>query len=297
MSRSARKQGKPDASKIAPFRIWELPEDLLYQIACYSVPATQRARFLCQTLAPLCQSARKSILQEEKSAGLWDLVLAGDYGAGHTNGGTRRASKRLRRSPLDRVQNAHKLLKDNTEIAYYYLWELCYATTNKTGLTRSKLCGILNTYGPVLMMNRRMSSGGTFLVEVCRAKNTTQNNVLQCVQELVENRGAMIDVICHESVNSHLTALCVAAVRGMPKVVDYLLSKGASHTIKCSARFRLFIKKNKYLRCNNSPPLEFAQAMMAAEELEGATTEELRDLRRVVNLLSKKRTSAVKSSR
>lgn len=274
------------------FRMWELPEVLLYHIACFAAPRTSRAAFLCQQIAPLCKTSYKSVMEEEKSVGLWDLVLAGDYGVeqyggNNTKGGPqRRSCKRLRRCPVDKVRDAHKSVKDNTEIAYFYLWELSYSN-NKNSLTKSKLQGILNEYGPNLMINRTMSSGGTFLVEICRSKNTSQYIILLCVQELVERHGAMVDIPSNESANSFLTALCVAAVRAMPKVVEYLLSQGASKDVRCSARFRLFIKKSKYVRCTRATPLEFAQQMMDSEKAEGATDQDVRDLKRCIELLSK----------
>lgn len=268
-------------------KIWELPEVLLFKIAAFSVPETERAAFLCGKISPLCKASHRSIMEEEKSMGLWDLVLAGDYGVDHSmkiKGIRRRSCKRLRRCRLQQVRDAHKLLRDNSEIAYYYVWEMSYST-QKNSLSRSKLCGILNEYGPNIMVNRRMSTGGTFLVEVCRTKNTTQSTILHCVQELVERRGALVDLATNESANSYLTALCTAAVRGMPKVVEYLLSKGASTTIACGARFRLFVSKTKYLRCNKATPLEFATKMMEAEQEAGATNHELRDLSRCIKLL------------
>ena len=276
---------KKKSSEIFP--IWELPEVLLYTIAEFVAPPTERASFFCHKIAPLCKPSYEAILEEERSVVLWDLVLAGDYGVdnGKRKATQRRSCKRLRRSPVDQVRDAHKLLKDNTEIAYYYLWELSY-TASKNGLTKSKLCGILNEYGPQLMLNKTVSSGGTFLVEVCRARHATQSTILHCVQELVERRGALVSFRTNESSNSTLTALCVATVRGMPKVVEYLLSKGASPEIRCSARFRLFINSKKSLRCTNVTPLEFAKSMLDEERKEGATEHDLRDLHRTIKLLT-----------
>ena len=107
-------------------RIWELPEVLLYRIASFSAAETHRAAFLCNQIGTLSKSANRSVMEEKKSIGLWDLVLAGDYGvdlSSKTNGTTRRSCKRLRRSPLQQVKDAHKLLRDNTEIAYFYVFE------------------------------------------------------------------------------------------------------------------------------------------------------------------------------
>jgi hypothetical protein len=260
--------------------IWELPEILLYEIARFAAVPTERAFFLCHKIATLCKASYKSILMEdEKSVGLWDLVLYGDYGVVKQNQESLRASKRLKRNPVDQVRDAHKHLKNNTEIAYYYLWELSASKVKNGNLTRGKLVSILEEYGPYLIMNKTVSSGGTFLVEVCRSRNVMQNTILQCVQELVENRGSLVNIRTDEANTSQLTALCVAAVRGMPKVVGYLLSKGSSTKIKCSGRFRLHSNPRKSLRCNDACPLEFAQKMVTAEKEEGAKEANLKDLK------------------
>jgi hypothetical protein len=136
------------------------------------------------------------------------------------------------------------------------------------------------------MINKIVSSGGAFLVEVCRARNVKKITILQCVQELVERRGALVNLRTTESSNSSLTALCVAAVRGLPKVVEYLLSKAARPDIPGSARFRLSTNSRKSLRCVGTP-MEFANAMLVAETAEGATNQELADLQRCIKLLTK----------
>ena len=270
-------------------RLWELPEQMLYDIACFAVPPTFRAAFLCQAISTLSKAARKSILEEEKGVGLWDLVLTGDYGTKqydirNGDGKERRSCKRLRRNIVEQVRDAHRIVKDNTEIAYYYLWELSYSN-KKNSLTRARLCGLVDEYGPNLMFNRLMSSGGNFLVEVCRSKNTTQQSILQCVQELVERRGIMVDLKTNESATSSITALCVAAARGMPRIVEYLLEKGARKDILCSGQFRLFIEKTKNVACVKVTAYEFAERMLQAERTEGATNLQVKDLRRCVDLL------------
>lgn len=270
--------------------IWELPEILLYHIGQFVSLPTERASFFCHQIAPLCRASYRSILvEEEKSVGLWDLVLRGDYGIGKSRHETQRASKRLKRSPAHKVRDAHKLMIYNTEIAYSAVWELSYSS-RKNSLTKQKLIGILNEYGPV-MVNRTMSSGGNFLVEVCRCRNTSPNNVLNCVQELVERRGALVNIPTKESINSSLTALCVASVRGMPNVVEYLLSNSAlaDTKIRSSGRFRLYKNPRKTLKFKDAIPLEFSIQMLAAEQQEGATKGELKDLNRCIKLLKGKR--------
>jgi hypothetical protein len=267
--------------------IWELPDILLYRVGQFASSPTKRASLFCHKIAPLCKASYRSILlDEEESVGLWDLILNGDYGIVTSKNEKSRHSKRLKRSPAHKVRDAHTLVIANTEIAYSDLWELGYSSKKNT-LTKQKLINILNEYGP-LMVNRTMASGGNFLVEVCRSRNSSPNIVLHCVQELVERRGAFVNIPTNDSKNSSPTALCVASVRGMHKVVDYLLSNGAlaSTNIRCAGRFRLYKNPRKSLRCTDVIPLEFSQQMLAAETKEGATRQDLKDLNRCIKLLN-----------
>ena len=271
--------------------IWELPEILLYHIAQFVSPPTKRASFFCQKIAPLCKAAYQSILtDEEKCVELWDLVLRGDYGRGKNNrqddDDGRRSSKRLKRSPAHTVKEAHKLMIVHTEIAYGAVWELSYSS-KKNAMTKQKLVKILNEYGPRLMINRTMGTGGNFIVEICRCRNTSPSNILLCVKELVR-RGALVNIPTEESASSSLTALCVASVRGMPKVVKYLLSNenNGSHSssihIKCSGRLG---SPKKTVRCIDTIPLDFCIKLLNAEIEAGATTQDLKDLNQCIKLL------------
>jgi hypothetical protein len=269
-----------------PFQIWELPEVLLYNIASFIAPPTKRANFLCHSIAPLCKASHRVILEESHSKNLWDLVLKGDYGIDpHSHEcQTRRSSKRLKRSPVDTVKEAQKLLVDNTEIAYFYLTELA-STADKSKLTLKGLRDILQEFGPTLLYNRIQSTGGTFLVEVCAARDTTQATILKCVQELVEHRGAIINMRTDASPGAKLTALCVAAVRAMPNVVTYLLKNGALKDFQCRGQFRLSKNPRKFLRFKDSTALEAAIAMRDIEKENGATGEELCNLEKCIKLL------------
>lgn len=158
----------------------------------------------------------------------------------------------------------------------------------KAELTKRGLCGLLNEFGPHLRINTTLSSGGLYLVEVCRARHVRESVVLKCVQELVEERGAIADLFTSEAPNSSLTALCVAAVRAMPTVVKYLLCTArASRDIRSSGRFRLMAQPKKSLRCNNVTPLEFAQKMRQAEIEAGASARDLVNLNKCIRLLDR----------
>lgn len=275
--------------------IWELPDILFYRVGQFVSSPTERASLFCHKLALLCKASYRSILMDEnKSIGLWDLILRGDYGIVISENEKLRHSKRLKRSPAHKVRDAHKLMIANTELAYNDLWELGYSS-KKNALTKQKLINILNEYGPV-MLNRTMPSGGNFLVEVCRSRNASQNIILHCVQELVERRGAFVNIPTNDAKNSSLTALCVASVRGMPRVVAYLLSNGATN-IRCAGKFKLYKNPKKCLRCTGVIPLEFSQQMLAAETKEGATKGELKDLKLCIKLLKQVTNTLINASK
>ena len=273
-----------------PCQIWDaLPDVLLFKIVSYIAGPTYRASVLCHSIAPLCRSSYKAILQQPERL-LWDIVLQEDYGGvvEHQEQ-QQRVSKRLRRSPVHRVREAHLRIKDNTEIAFFYLSEMTNAPGNakKHFLTKNKLCRLLDEYGPNLRINHPVSSGGIYLVEVCRARNVRESVVLSCVQELVEDRRAAVNAKTNEAKNSHQNALSVAAARGMKHVVRYLVKKAkADRQVQSSGRFRLHTQPKKTVRCINATPLEFAVAMRDAELKEGATRQEVRDLEKCIQILT-----------
>jgi hypothetical protein len=276
------------SEKTSTTELWELPDVLLCYLVSFVAAPTHRATVLCHQFAPLCKAAQRAILEEERSVTLWDIILKEDYGVEDSSsiqksGVKRRACKRLRRSPVDRVRDAHVLIQDNTEIAFFYLSEMVNASRKE--LTKSKLCRLLDEYGPHLRINKVLSSGGLYLVEVCRARHVKEVVVLKCVQELVEQRGALVDLSANDSGKSNQTALCVSAVRGMPTVVKYLLQRGASRHIRSSGRFRLHTQSKKTLSCKNVTPLEFALAMRNAEKEAGASDQSLSDLNKCIRML------------
>lgn len=264
--------------------LWELPESVIFLILSYTEASTHRAQVICHQLAPLCKAAKKSLLEDEENcAVLWETLLTVDYGGNDRSHTSDRQCKRLKRGPIHKVAHAHLRIKDNTEIAYFYVSELTSASKGK--LSKGKFSGILNEFGPHLRVNSTMSSGGIFLVEVCRSRNVRETVILKCVKDLVEERGALVDQLTSESPGSRMNALCVAAARGMPSVVRYLLDRGARRDIKSSGRFRLHTEPKKTIRCTNLTPVEFSKSMRDAEKAAGASERALADLDECIALL------------
>lgn len=270
----------------APLFLWELPDDLLFHVVAFVAGQTNRASVLCG-LSLLCRSAYHALMKHNERP-LWDTLLKEDYGAAiiNTSNSTRRACKRLRRSPVHRVRDSHLLIKANTEIAYVDLSEMTQGCGSHK-LSKANLRRLLVEYGPVLRINSPVSSGGLFLVQVCRARNVKECIILKCIEELVDNHGAQVNGITNESQSSRETALCVASVRAMPTVVCYLLKHGASPWIRCSGRFRLFTCTRKTLTCRDVLPIEFCQAMIDAEREAGANETGLYALNQCKRLLQR----------
>ncbi|GKY92567.1 hypothetical protein MPSEU_000226900 [Mayamaea pseudoterrestris] len=278
--------------------LWNLPDTILFGIVSFVAAPTNRASVVCHQLAPL---NRLCYNQFQNNTILWEAILQEDYGAArechgassitsrrNQAGGSdhkRRRCTRLERSPLEQVKEAHRLVKDNTEIAFYYLSELVTASTKKSGLSHRKLVGLLHEYGPHLRINQRTYTGGLFLIEVCRSKNVNEAVILKCVRELVEKYGAIVDLQTYEAASAYQTALAVASARGMPTIVKYLLSKGASPDILSSGRFQLSKNSKKTMRLTNSKSLDFAKEARRCELEHGATARELKNLNDCIELL------------
>ena len=291
-------------------QIWNLPEVLIFKVVAYVAAPTNRATVLCHSIAPLCKAAYEKIIQSQEcstsTSMLWDIVLTEDYGnasfrsdvvgSKRPNNRTsatprneqqdRRECKRLRRSAIHRVRDAHRLISDNTEIAYFYLSEMVNCTNNGNNLTKARLLSLLHEYGPNLRFNRPGSSGGLYLVEICRAKNVKEAVILRCTQELVDQWGIQIDLRTCESNISCQTALCVAAARGLHTVVEYLIDRGATLDIISSGRFALHTRPKKTIRCIHQTASEFSVTMRDAERSEGATGASLSGLNKCIKLLT-----------
>ena len=204
------------------------------------------------------------------------------------------------------------------------LQELADLAISKTPhpLSLARLRGILNTYGPNLNINQRSAIGGTFLVDVVRARCVKESVILSCVKELIEvyhaspyvpaTEGAQYQKLkqrCSSNnkskvVGNLLPPLVVASARGMPSIVKYLLSYenekrgNRKHEMnnnvyevisiqddEGSSRFRLFTNPKKSI-CGTHTPLKFALKMKEAELEQGASESDLRSLNQCIRLLT-----------
>ena len=195
------------------------------------------------------------------------------------------------------------------ESAVLELQELAHSSNNK--LTFAKLKKLLKEYEPIAI-NRRVRTGGTFLVEIVRARYIQESVILKCIKLLVDQNGAnpnipsaeiglastsriipvyetsaaSAEVTCSSSsTGRELYPLIIAAARGMHTVVKYLLSVGANPSLRGSSRFRLYSNPRKSVKGVDLTALEFAVRMRDSEVENGVRREDLRGLLKVISML------------
>ena len=183
-----------------------------------------------------------------------------------------RRSTRLRAStPKESYIHAYNLTLSRTETAVLQIAELGHSP--KDSLTFAKLRNLLILHGPVAV-NQRVRTGGTFLVEVCRARHVYEGVILKCIKHLIQEYGANPNIPSAEfasgktvtiqgpsrnsttsktacstsTVGCELYPLIIAAARGMHTVVKYLLESGADKSLRGSCRFKLFSNPKKSIK-------------------------------------------------
>jgi len=275
----------------------DLPDALFYIVLSYLDRPTGTASFMTRNISVLSKAIHNQVENDRNT--LWEIILS-EYKPVNTANSirnskeettNRRESIRLRRrSVKEEVIYSHKTLCDRTELAIFQLSEM--VNDKKNPLTLAKLRSTLYTMGPVLRVNLRAKIGGTLLVEVLRSRYVSNHGViLRCVKEIIEKHGADPNVPAAEGrpgqMGTALTPLVIAAGRGMPAVVSYLIDAGASIHEKGTTRFPLYSKPTKTVS-GTYTPLEFAKALRDAEMLYGADERELRGLNECIRLLTEK---------
>jgi hypothetical protein len=111
---------------------------------------------------------------------------------------TRRSLRLKPSSPKEQYIHAYNLLLARNESALLELTEHAqqsssssssYITNNKKRLSPSIIKKIIIEYGPIAI-NRRVQTGGTYLVEIIRARNVHESVILKCCKLVIEMYGA-----------------------------------------------------------------------------------------------------------
>lgn len=318
----------------------DLPDEILHNIFTYAAESPSYVGpCICYQLRPLSKKWKEDL--DIGRSSLWSLAtdnLSLDYwprcGSGTSSGDnhavavalkqngsrkrprnttTRRSARIQPASPLEKYKHAYNLLMSRTETALLELTE--HAHSSKKPLSFSLMKKIIKEFSPIAI-NRRVRTGGTFLVEVCRSRHVQESVILKCVKLLIEEHGAnpnvpsaevgqglnssttltlgkrsaaSSEVTCYTSSQGReLYAIVIAAARAMPSVVKYLLScRNIDSSLKGSSRFRLFSNPRKSVKGVDLSALEFAMKMREAENENEISAVDLRGLNKVISLLKK----------
>lgn len=319
-----------------------LPDEIIHTIFTFVADSPSLiGPCICYQLRPLSKKWKDDV--DEGRSNLWALAtrnLSLDYWPNDTetespddvelilcDEGRRPTTKRLRNNstapsrrsariqpatPLEKYQHTYNLLMSRTETALLELTE--HVHSSKKPLSLSIMKKILKEFEPIAI-NRRVRTGGTFLVEVCRSRHVQESVILKCVKLLIEEHGANPNVPCAEigalassisvipfgsrslassevtclssSQGRELYAIIIAAARGMASVVKYLLSRGVDHAVRGSCRFKLFSNPRKSVKGVDLSALEFALKMRGEEIENNIAKEDLKGLNKVISLLQK----------
>lgn len=260
-----------------------LPSTSLYAIIRFLTLPTSTCHVLSFQISLLSAATNRFITAQDE---LWHQILL-EYSSTTSQSTSSRASKRLRKTTKEFVMREHIALCKRTETAHYLLTELIHNRQHPLSLLR--LRALFPRDGPSLRINQRAQVGGTFLVEVCRARFVEEKAILRCVKELVA-LGASPDVSTGMGPGPNgeggLTPLCVAAARGMSSVVEYFTGAAvnASKELRGEGRFRLFGDGHQSLS-GSFTPLGWAAAMLAAETSAGVSDLDLTPLRKCMQVL------------
>jgi hypothetical protein len=105
-------------------------------------------------------------------------------------------------------------------------------------LTVGVLKAALARWGPCALIDRSSPVyNATLLMELCKAR-VREANIVQCAAHLLRPP-LSCDVNARPAGEHGCTALIIASSRGMPKLVELLLSAGADPTLAGEGRFRL----------------------------------------------------------
>ena len=322
-------------------KLSDLPDEILHGVFTFVADTPSYVGpCICYQLRPLSKKWKKDL--ESGRGNLWSLAarnLSRDYwpnNGGNSSRGaelsseesSERAAKRPRNnrssssstrrsariqlaSPLEKYKHSYNLLMSRTETALLELTE--HVHSSKKPLSLSIMKKILKEFSPVAI-NRRVRTGGTFLVEVCRSRHVQESVILKCVKLLIEEHfanpnvpsaevgqglassttltlgrrsAASSGVTCYTSSQGReLYAIVIAAARAMPSVVKYLLScKNIDHSLSGSSRFRLFSNPRKSVKGVDLSALEFAIKMSEEEVKNGIASADLKGLNKVISLL------------
>mmetsp|Transcript_9087 Transcript_9087/g.23784 ORF Transcript_9087/g.23784 Transcript_9087/m.23784 type:complete len:315 (+) Transcript_9087:24-968(+) len=191
-------------------------------------------------VVPTCAALRQTCtaLSNGSLAGnspVWSVLvpLTGDSGSANAQASPSRRSARIADStPLETFRKAWRALLYRAEALHH---AVACAGQDTKDLTLSKLRFLLARFGSRLIDRASPVYNATLLIEICRARGRTEASLLLLCDHLI-SLGADA---CARPHSEACTPLIIAASRGMPRLVAFLLACGADPRPQGQGRFRL----------------------------------------------------------
>eukprot|EP00569_Conticribra_weissflogii_P013905 CAMPEP_0171416094 /NCGR_PEP_ID=MMETSP0880-20121228/39920_1 /TAXON_ID=67004 /ORGANISM="Thalassiosira weissflogii, Strain CCMP1336" /LENGTH=452 /DNA_ID=CAMNT_0011934331 /DNA_START=206 /DNA_END=1565 /DNA_ORIENTATION=+ len=157
---------------------------------------------------------------------------------------TRRSTRLRPATPKESYIHSHNLLLQRTENALLELTERCHSS--KTPLSLSFLQKLLREHSPIAI-NQRVRTGGTFLVELCRARYVSEGVILRCVRLLVGKFGANPNVPSAEIGTGSFRIVISGLLREhSPIAINQRVRTGGTLLVEFAGRY---VPEGGVLRC------------------------------------------------
>lgn len=276
MSRHRRGHADGASASALDLNVFCLPVDILARII--SLLELARVPQALGALGTTCRDGARC-LEMSGDGGLWEALLSLVVVTPVAARGSRRQSERLVCSSRTAFQRGWNAMISRCETRHH---ALAVAGQDTKNLTVSVLKSILLQWGTITLIDRASPVyHATLLMEMCKARGTREQNIVLCCQHLIDSCGA--DVNARPPVSNGLTALILASCRGLPKLVAFLLSRGAKTTPAGEGRFRLAGSAKSIAGCYTA--LRWVGVLLSAEEANGVNDADRQPLERCRDLL------------
>ena len=211
---------------------------------------------------------------------VWTMLLplvSHSEGAGSSSG---RKSERLVLSERAAFVRAWRAFVARSEALHH---AIAVAGQDEQRLTVGVLKSIISRWGSgerTLLDRASPVYNATLLMEVCKARGTREHSIVQCVGHLA-SLGANLNA--RPPGDAACTPLIIASCRGLPRLVAFLLDGGADPMLAGEGRFRLCGSSKTLHGCH--APLEWVEALLAAEEENGVPEKDRQSLAKCARIL------------
>jgi hypothetical protein len=170
-----------------------------------------------------------------------------------------RSSKRIKHAPIDEFKRALTATQKRTETAHFACVTLAVEARPKP-LSKQRVRKEIVKWAPININTVSKVYNASLVMDCCKARHVSEAAIVAVVHLLIVDFEADVNTASLDG----LSALHIAAARGLPKLVKLLLAHGADIASKGRGEFRGYGSRKVYK--GEHTPLGWTDAMMAHEE-------------------------------